>query len=937
MLLLQLLGGLQITLDDEPVTGFVSSKAQALLCYLALNPDQTPLRATLASMFWSDMLDEDAATNLRQVVANLKRLLEPYFEITRQTIAFNADAPHWIDVRAFEAARDPALYRGELLAGFGVADAPEFDGWLTTERERLHELALVALRQQAESQRLAGDEEAALQSLNRLLRLDPLQEDAYRRAMLLLAVNGQRSAALALYERCHETLKRELGVEPEVETARLFDRIKSARQIAAAIKPLPNEMTPFIGRGEELNDLTRRLSDPTCHLIAVVGLGGMGKTRLALHLAHMQANRMLHGVAMVNLVSIRTLDSFLTALADAFHLQLMMQGTPRGQVLDFLREKHMLLILDNVEQLAGVIDDFLGELTRTAGDLKIVMTSRQRFNLRGEWTLALDGLPVEDPTPEVEAPPAQRLFWETAQRVRGDDLLTRKSAEAVRRICRLVDGMPLAIELAAAWARLLTVEELAEEIGSNLTGLEASSPTDEERHRSLRSVFDYSWQLYPVPEQQMLMALSLFAGGFTREAAKAVAGASTAALLGFADKMLVQRHGEGRFMLHEMLRQYLMEKLTGSGGLAAESAYSRYFIGFLQARQARLKTHEQQALLDEITQEIDNIHFAWDVAVQQGRWETLAELMPGLSLFHDLKSNWRVAAELFQSAEGVLDPADVDLYGAWLSHLALATSRLDQREQTTALAQRCMELLPRDNPAYNAHIARALMALGYSESLRGAHEAAIAYAEDALSLRVKLGDEWECAQSLLRLASGHAQRAQVEVHYGESHHAEMMAHLEKARPYAQQALAISTRLGDQFLTARLRTLLANVLQMEGSIDESLSLHQGNLAFYEAVGSLDGRCMTLNGMGNAAFMRERYADAVPLYVEALALARQIGARAWEANGLNNLAVSSYKLGDLWAARSYFTQSQEGFRALGHEQYVGLIQQDIDEIDARLKSS
>ncbi|MBK8020858.1 MAG: tetratricopeptide repeat protein [Chloroflexi bacterium] len=933
MLKLQLLGGLQITLDDEPVTGFVSGKVQALLCYLALTPQQTHLRSSLAALFWGDMPDEDASTNLRQAIANLKRLLEPYFDITRQSVAFKAEAPHWIDAVEFMRTRDAGLYRGELLAGFGIADAPEFDDWLTSERERLHDQAISILRQQAASQQSAGSDETAIATMHRLLRLDPFQEESHRQLMMLLASSGQRPAALAQYERCREILDRELGVEPEIETARLYERIRTAQRLTY----LPTETTPFIGRTAELDELSRRLNDPTCHLVTIVGLGGMGKTRLALRLGHAQAGRMLHGAVMIQLTSIRTLDSFLTALADALRLQLTLVGTPRGQILDYLREKHLLLILDNVEQLTGIIDDFLAELISTASDLKLVMTSRQRFNLRGEWMLALEGLPCGDSREDGATPPAMTLFWTTAERVRGDDLLRRQPAEAVQRICALVHGMPLAIELAAAWSRLLTVAELADEIGANVTGLEADHPRNEERHRSLRAVFDHSWQLFSAQEQRVLMALALFPGGFTRESAQAVAGASLVMLLGIVDKMLVQRQDEGRFVVHEMLRQYLLEKLADSGLLGeTQDLYFRYYTKLLQQRQARLKTHEQRALLDELTQETDNIHAAWELAVRADRPDILSDLLPGVSLFHDLKSNWRVALAVLEGAEAVFGRAGGETYAVWLSHLALATSRLDQAEKTTELTQRCLSLLSRDNPAHIDAIARALLALGYSEALRGAHNLAIPYAEEALALRETLGDEWDRAQCLMRLASGHAQRAQIEVHYGDSHREQMLEHLARALPYAERAIEISDRIGDEFLAARLQTLMANLLLMEGNLEGARELHLKTLPVYKSVGSLDGMCMVTNGMGNVAFMREQYPEAIEQYLEALAIARQIGARNWEANALNNLAVSSFHLHELRASRSYFAQSQAVFRALGHEQYVGMIQKDIDEIDELLAS-
>lgn len=933
MLTIHALGGLQITLDGAPVSGFISSKAQALLCYLALNPQQVYLRASLAALFWGDMPDEDAATNLRQVIANLKKLLEPYLEITRQSLAFNPRMPHWIDAQAFELQRDTSLYRGELLAGFSISDAPEFDHWLTTQRERLHDLARRLLREQAAAERDAGHEAAALATLNRLLRLDPLYEEAQREVMLLLAITGQRSAALAHYDRFCELLWDELAVEPEIETLRLYERIRAARRLSE----LPNETTPFIGRSDELAELTRLLNDSTCRLITIAGLGGMGKTRLALRLAHMQAGRMLHGAALINLTSIRTLESFLSALADGLRVPLTMHGMSQAQLRDFLREKHLLLVLDNVEQLIGIIDDFISDLTRTAADLRIVMTSRQRFNLRGEVVLALDGLPVSGAF--AGPAPAQSLFLETARRVRGDDLVAQQPPQVVQRICALVQGMPLAIELAAAWARLLTIEELASEIARNLTGLESDTQREEERHRSLRAVFDHSWELFSEQEKRVLMALSLFVGGFTRESAQAVAGASLPLLLQLSDKMLLQQSGS-RFALHEMLRQYLLEKLSASPEAASVSqAYTRCMVDYLQRRLPGLKTREQLALLQEIAQEIDNLHFAWEIAIQRGDQAVIRALMPGFSLFHDLKSNWQVAANLLQSAEAALDPGDAELYGEWLSHLALALSRLDQADRTTELAARCLALLARANRAHHSSIARALLALGYAEGLRGAHDAALPLYEEALRLREALGDAWDCAQCLMRLASCHAHEAQVDYHYGAQRRAEMLLKLEKAQACAQQALAISARLGDPFLTARLQSLLAGTLLLDGSSDkiqQAEELHLRNARFYEVMDSLDGLCMTVNGLGNIAFTQQDYDQAISYYLQSLALAQQIGSRLWEANALNNLAVSSYQLSRLRAARSYFAQSQALFHEMGNEQYVSMIQRDIDEIDARLKS-
>ncbi|MCK6578661.1 MAG: tetratricopeptide repeat protein [Anaerolineae bacterium] len=927
MLHIELLGGLHIRLNGAPVTGFNSAKAQALLCILALTR-QSHLRSSLAAMFWGDMLDEDAAANLRQAIANLKKLFGPYLDITRQSVAFNLNQPYWLDVEAFETTQDAALYRGDLLAGFSVSDAPDFDQWLAVERERLHALARTALRRQAYAYLSEGQDEAGIATLNRLIEMDPLQEDVQRDLMRALAIDGQRRAALEQYQACATVLWETLRVEPEAETTRLNERIRSARRLSN----LPAETTPLIGREEELAALQRRLDDPTCRLITLVGLGGIGKTRLALQAARHQARRMLHGAAMVNLAPARTLSSFLSALVDALQFPLLQLGTPHEQLLDYLREKHLLLVLDNLEQLGSAANDFLNEVIHTAAEVKIIVTSRQRLNLHSEWALAIYGLPLDG------AASSQTLFWETARRVGGSALpADSESAAAVRRICQMVGGMPLAIELAAAWTRVLTCEELAEEIASNLTALEATTDGGEERHRSLRAVFDYSWRLFTEQEQRALMALSVFAAGFTREAAQAVAGASLSSLLGLADKMLLRREGEGRFSLHEMIRQYLLEKLPESGQMdQVRTAYLEYFAHFLQARAARLKTAEQQTLLKEITRDVNNLHQAWDTAVQSRDQRTLAALMPALFLFHDLKADWRLAEALLRSAESALDPQNADLYGEWLAHLALASSRIGQTDQTELCVARCLDLLSKDIPAHRASIARALLAMGYSKGLRGAYAEAVAHLQECLALRQTLGDEWDLAQCLMRIGSTYGQQAQYDIQVGESHREALTFHLEQARAAAEQAVAIIRRLGDHFLTARCQTLLATITQMEGRTEESETLHRSSLGFYEAVGSLDGLSLAYTGLGNAAHLRKEYALATDYYLKSLDLSRQIGARLWEANTLTNLAINVHFQGELRQARSYFQESQAVFRALGNAQYVTMIQQEIDALTEQIKA-
>lgn len=906
MLRLQLLGGLNLTLDDHPLTGFISSKAQALLCYLAINHAQSHLRSSLAALFWADMPDEDAAANLRQAIANLKKLLEPYLAITRQSVQFNPAAPFWLDVAAFESSGDVSLYRGDLLVGFHVADAPDFEDWLSAERERLHDLALAALRKQAERDQANGDDAAAIAALTRLVAIDPLQEDAHRQLMHLLALNGQRSAALSQYETCAAALRRELDIEPEPQTVRLFERIKSAQRWVS----LPAETTPFIGRDAELTELTRRLADPTCHFITIVGLGGIGKTRLALRLAHRQANRMLHGAALIDLTAATTTEALFSAIAESLGITLSADLSPRRQLLDILRDKELLLVLDNYEQLAGLADEFLNDLLRVGTDVRLVITSRQRLNLRGEWVLVLDGLPVDGPAS------ALALFYETARRVRGDDLMTGQSEAAVCRICQMVGGMPLALELAAAWTRLLTAEELAEEIASNLNALETTLTGVEARHRSLRAVFDHSWELLAPRERDVLMGLSIFAAGFTRESAHAVVGASLPLLLGLSDRMLIRRQPDGRFSFHEMIRQYLAEKRIHSGTAGdIEQAYVAYFVQFAQQRENRVKSSAQQSALQEMTADIDNLHLAWEIALHRRDSAALLALLPSLSLYHDLTATWLVGETLLKASASQFASFPLESYALWLSQTALFASRLDRIQEAQRLAEECLGCLDGRHAENVEAASRAMSVLGVIADARGHHVEAEACYSQALSLRKAAGDQWGCANCYINLAGARGRRGD----------------LAEARHLAEVGLTVALALGSPWLITRLQIVLGLIAEMNGELDRAAELHYANLLIYQDQDNTEGLALTYNGLGLVALKRQDYASAWTYLTQALELNRQLGVRQWEAHTAFRLAETLRGMGEDRQALSYYRESLAIYQSIGHDEAIHLIEQEIARLE------
>ncbi len=647
MLKLRLLGKPQVDRNDTLVTGFISSKAQALLYYLAFAA-RPHSRKTLAGLLWGDMPEAQAGKNLRNALSNLRTLVDPYLVTTRDDVAFDVSQPYWLDAQAFVTAlagdiwkkeldilhNAVELYQGEFLEGFYVGDALEMEEWILSRRSFLSGLMVQAL-QTLVSKHLEREEYAAgIDYANRLLAIEPWREETHRHLMLLLARSGQRSGALAQYETCCKALAAELHVEPMQETTLLYERIKAA----AAPPPhnLTPQLTPIFGRERELAEIAGYLNNPTAQLLTLVGPGGIGKTRLALQAASRciepAANvepRFGDGVFFVPLTTVASIGgefqpSLIAALADVFKFDFQGPVHPQAQLLGYLRDKNLLLVLDNFDHLVSQAR-LLIDLLRLAPRVKLLVTSRMRLNLQEEWLLEVKGLD-NPPSAETSAEAAAcysavMLFVQQARRVQAGFSLTDAETPAIVRICQLVDGVPLGIELAASWMRILSCQEIASEISKSLDFLTSSWQDVPERHRSLRAVFDYSWDLLSPEEQSIFLRLSVFRGGFHREAAVKIAGVSLPVLAGLVDRSLLRRNALGRYEVHDMLRQYAEEKLEADAVACEQvhAAHCRYYAELVSAYREELKGADLTAALSALDVERENVRAAWNWALGHRR------------------------------------------------------------------------------------------------------------------------------------------------------------------------------------------------------------------------------------------------------------------------------------------------------------------------------
>ncbi|MCB0020968.1 MAG: AAA family ATPase, partial [Anaerolineales bacterium] len=413
----------------------------------------------------------------------------------------------------------------------------------------------------------------------------------------------------------------------------------------------------FIGRQKEYDDIQQLLTQADCRLLTLVGPGGIGKTRLARRLGALLGADYARGASVVLLQPLRSSEFFVSAVADALGIALTGSEPPLDQLVHYLSDKEALIILDNFEHLLDATAQLTTLLAATP-QVKYLVTSREALNMREEWLYPLAGLSfpngLNGDTTDQTADAVQ-LFFERAQRVYPNFALETE-LEAIVHICQLVGGMPLALELAAAWRKTLNCQEIAAEIQGGLDFLTTRLRNATERHHSMVTVFDQTWQRLSPREQNAFKRLSVFRGGFLRDAAGAVAGASLPVLSALVDKSLLQLHVDGRYQIHELLRQYAAEQLGNDAGEVAQTQadHASFYIRFLDERREDVGGRRQRESLHEIRGDLDNIRAAWLWAVAQGDAPSLQKASTPLGLYYQFLGGYAEGLSLYSQAMALL-------------------------------------------------------------------------------------------------------------------------------------------------------------------------------------------------------------------------------------------------------------------------------------------
>ncbi len=685
---------------------------------------------------------------------------------------------------------------------------------------------------------------------------------------------------------------------------------------------LPAEQTPFFGRETELAQLQKMLTTPDCRLVTVVGLGGMGKSRLALEAARQVSGvaerPFRHGVFFVSLVGVSTADAVPTAIADVLNLSLIGSSSPQRQIVHLLAQKELLLLLDNFEQLledSMQSDAAVGLVTAVLDGcpgVKLLLTSREALQLAAEWQLPLEGLAyARDQVSKIDSFEATQLFVQTAVQVQPDFVLTPDLAPQVRRICQLTAGTPLALKLAATWLRAIPLTQIATEIEQSLDILATNMRDVPARQRSMRAVFDHTWELLSAPEQAAFQGLSIFRGGFMVEAAKKVSQVSSFLLAGLVDRGLVQVRatpesqsgGAARYELHELARQYAAERLSVAEGTAVADAHAAYFANFVQQRYRRIQQRDYQAVVDELTVELNNVNAAWrwlltnvdDPARADFAADLLGKMAPTLKHFYYLEGPLHSARHLFLEAAETMQAAgwetDADDEKAQIKGLALA--RMQVRAAFFSFGISDYETADRLLPPVLAWLRRAqvvnelalaLSVLGKCHLLRGERRLAEEITRESISLLEQTDELYEYADALKVLGI-------VEVDDGR---------YDAGMAYYEQSLALHRQA--DFLPG-IQQLLHNMGTThfrQGNYEPAAQFYREALAVAEQGGIRRGIMHTSDALGGVQRILGNYQDSVTYHKKGITLARELGEQRWLAATLNSLGHTYVEIGDLKTA-------------------------------------
>jgi predicted ATPase/DNA-binding SARP family transcriptional activator/DNA-binding CsgD family transcriptional regulator len=968
MLRVWLLGGFRVSVGTRTVEegAWRLRKAAALVKLLALAPGHRIHREQAMDLLWSELGLRAASNNLHQALYVTRRTLHPdpaiasrYLSLSGEQLALCPEERLWVDVEAFEEAaatahrsREPAAYRAaiELYSG-ELLPEDRYEQWAELRREELSQLHLALLIELAGLYEERGEFKPAIEALRKTVVQEPTNEEAQAGLMRLYALCGQRQRSLEQYERLREVLQRELGAEPGASVRALKEEIAAGRVPPPKKQPsdgppqegtsdagkhnLPTPRTSFVGREKEVLEVKRALA--MTRLLTLTGAGGSGKTRLAFEVARDLVGSYPDGVWLVELAGLSEGELVPQTVAGALGLK-ERPGEPLTNTLkDHLRDKQTLLVLDNCEHLVDAAARLIDELLESCPRLRVLATSREALDVAGEVRWLVPSLSVPDPrrpptVDELEGYESARLFVERASNRRPGFALTPENVRAVAELCWRLEGIPLAIELAAARVGALSVEQIAERLGDSLNLLTGGGRTVTPRQQTLRGTMDWSYELLGELERTLFRRLSVFAGGWSLEAAEAVAsgegiekGEVLDLLSELVEKSLVVAEptpkGGVRYRMLEPVRQYAREKLEkGSEAEAVNRRHAEFFLALAEEAEPRWGGPEETAWLDLLEADHDNLRVTLAWTLEHGEAETPLQLAGALWWFWEARG-----------------------------HVSEATKWLE-------------EALAMGGVATTTARARVLMGLGFI--LRRSNiERAQACLEVALSLYEELGERRRVAESLSYLAwvvgyRGDAARSTTLYEESltaarESGHLRVIpwtlnglaysvfegGDFERAQELWGEALALARKQGSVAGASGVLFNMGYTELVRGDHERAATLLEESLTLSQEVVDKSTVSGALLGLGIAATLRDEPEHGKVLLKESLAIDVELGSKIDIAEDLEGLAEAAGALGQhfraarLWGAAAALREDigvpWRSAERLLHELQLAVARSELDE--------
>jgi predicted ATPase/transcriptional regulator with XRE-family HTH domain len=660
----------------------------------------------------------------------------------------------------------------------------------------------------------------------------------------------------------------------------------------AKIEAIPVPLTALVGRFNEIEQISLLLGEPDCRLLTLTGPGGVGKSRLALEAAHLLQERYPDGVAFVSLAPVTDAAYIPAAIAEVLGVGFAGNESAGRQIIAHLWGKHMLLVLDNFEHLLkDASTDWLLSILNSSPGIQLLVTSRERINLRGEWVFEIQGLPVPEKPPQTadEQFSSLALFLQSAGRVMPGYVPDSNDLPALVRICQLVDGLPLGIELAAAWVRVLSVAEIAAEIERSLDFLETTTRDLPDRHRSLRAVFDHSWQLLETQDQVVLRRLSVFRGGFDRQMASEIAGTDLAQLSALIDKSLVLRAPGGRYDLHELIRQYVAGRLQEAGEIAdLRDKHSTYFGELARSMNTNLASADPVSWRERMDTELNNFRVALEWSLEGG------SPLAGLELALELYRIWHLRGLLAEGRRWLEKLLDLDYpypsvkvgHAHWrIASLARTQGDYSSARRELALAEGVARQLQQSWLLAGVLNEQCLIAMDLQD-----FEQATLLGEESLGYMRSAGDT--NGEALLRYNLG-----RIHLYLGE---------LQLAQDNFISSRELAERLQDHRIISYAYMGIGLVAINEGRLDQARACLGRSLAESQAIGDQGMLIWNLESLGHLDLQAADYERAVQLYACADQLRQELSFPLPQANRPNydealaalQAALSPERYAELW---------------------------------------